>query len=172
MRAGCSVYGCLCHGHFSPASSLTCSSPRSSTSSPLRWDEETKHPAAASFVILRVAIALLVGMAILVVAETFVPSGSLPGPVYLARGLRRRLARSRRYSQMLGLSGGPHLTASAALYQFFGYCPLVIAILAPRSWWPSCDRARPERGQLGASRCRTRTPADQRSARCVVLETA
>ena len=52
------------------------------------------------FVILGVAIALLVGMAFLVVAETFVPSGSLPGPVYLARGLRRRLGRSRRYSQI------------------------------------------------------------------------
>ena len=34
---------------------------------------------------------------------------------------------------MLGLSGGPHLTASVALYQFFGYCLLVIAaILALR----------------------------------------
>jgi ubiquinone biosynthesis protein len=34
---------------------------------------------------------------------------------------------------MLGLSGGPHLRASVALYQFFGYCLLVIAaILALR----------------------------------------
>jgi ubiquinone biosynthesis protein len=34
---------------------------------------------------------------------------------------------------MLGLSGGPHLTASVTLYQFFGYCLLVIAaILALR----------------------------------------
>ena len=63
----------------------------------------TKRPSILpllSFVILGVAIALLVGMALLVVAETFVPSGSLPGPVYLARGLRRRLGRSRRYSQI------------------------------------------------------------------------
>ena len=63
----------------------------------------TKRPSILPllwFVILGVAIALLVGMALLVVAETFVPSGSLPGPVYLARGLRRRLGRSRRYSQI------------------------------------------------------------------------
>ena len=63
----------------------------------------TKRPSILPllwFVILGVAIALLVGMAFLVVAETFVPSGSLPGPVYLARGLRRRLGRSRRYSQI------------------------------------------------------------------------
>ena len=34
---------------------------------------------------------------------------------------------------MLGLRGGPHVTASVALYQFFGYCLLVIAaILALR----------------------------------------
>jgi ubiquinone biosynthesis protein len=52
------------------------------------------------FVILGVAIALLVGMTILVVAETFVPSGSLPGPLFVARGLRKRLGRSRRYSQI------------------------------------------------------------------------
>ena len=63
----------------------------------------TKRPSILPllwFVILGVAIALLAGMAFLVVAETFVPSGSLPGPAYLARGLRRRLGRSRRYSQI------------------------------------------------------------------------
>lgn len=52
------------------------------------------------FVILGVAIAMLVGMAFLVLAEAFVPSGSLPGPVYLIRGLRKRLHRARRYSQI------------------------------------------------------------------------
>jgi ubiquinone biosynthesis protein len=52
------------------------------------------------FVILGVAIALLVGMAFLVVAEVFVPSGSLPGALFVARGLRKRLVRTRRYAQM------------------------------------------------------------------------
>ena len=46
------------------------------------------------------AVALLAGMAFLVVAEVFVPSGSLPGPFSVAQGLRRRFARTRRYSQI------------------------------------------------------------------------
>ena len=50
--------------------------------------------------ILGVAIALLVGMAFLVVAEVFVPSGSLPGALFVARGLRKRLVRMRRYAQI------------------------------------------------------------------------
>jgi ubiquinone biosynthesis protein len=52
------------------------------------------------FVVLGVALALLVGMVFLVVAEAFVPSGSLPGPVYLVRSIRARLRRARRYSQI------------------------------------------------------------------------
>ena len=52
------------------------------------------------FVILGVVIALLVGMVFLVVAEALVPSGSLPGPLYLARGLRGRAQRARRYTQI------------------------------------------------------------------------
>ena len=52
------------------------------------------------FVLLGYAIALLAGMAFLVVAETFVPSGSLPGPVYLARGMGRWLGRTRRYAKI------------------------------------------------------------------------
>src|SRR5262249_56578751 len=56
--------------------------------------------AAVLFVILGVAIALLVGMVVLVIAEALVPSGSVPGPVYMLRGLRRRLGRARRYSQI------------------------------------------------------------------------
>jgi uncharacterized membrane protein YhaH (DUF805 family) len=52
------------------------------------------------FAILGYAIALLAGMTFLVVAETFVPSGSPPGPLYFARGLRKRLRWTRRYSQI------------------------------------------------------------------------
>ena len=63
----------------------------------------TRKPAAfpaVLFVILGVAIALLVGMVVLVIAEALVPSGSVPGPVYMLRGLRRRVGRARRYSQI------------------------------------------------------------------------
>jgi ubiquinone biosynthesis protein len=52
------------------------------------------------FVMLGVAISLLVGMAFLVTAEFFIPSGSLPGPLYLVRGLRGRFGRARRYSHI------------------------------------------------------------------------
>ena len=52
------------------------------------------------FVMLGIACALLVGMVFLVLAEALVPSGTLPGPLYLVRGLRRRLGRARRYGQI------------------------------------------------------------------------
>jgi ubiquinone biosynthesis protein len=52
------------------------------------------------FVMLGIACALLVGMVFLVVAEALVPSGTLPGPLYLVRGIRRRIERTRRYSQI------------------------------------------------------------------------
>jgi ubiquinone biosynthesis protein len=53
------------------------------------------------FVILGTVSALLVGMTFLVVAEVFVPSGSMPGPLYLARELRKRLGRTKRYVQIV-----------------------------------------------------------------------
>jgi ubiquinone biosynthesis protein len=52
------------------------------------------------FVILGAVIALLAGMVFLVIAETLVPSGSLPGPVYLLRATRRRMGRAGRYWQI------------------------------------------------------------------------
>ena len=52
------------------------------------------------FVLLGVIIALLVGMVFLVVSEALVPSGSLPGPLYVLRSLRRQVGRTRRYSQI------------------------------------------------------------------------
>ncbi len=52
------------------------------------------------FVVLGVVIALLIGMVFLVVAEALVPSGTLPGPVYLVRGARGWLRRARRYGQI------------------------------------------------------------------------
>ncbi|HEY7882001.1 MAG TPA: AarF/ABC1/UbiB kinase family protein, partial [Streptosporangiaceae bacterium] len=42
------------------------------------------------FVILGAVIALLAGMVFLVIAEALVPSGSVPGPVYVLRAARGR----------------------------------------------------------------------------------
>jgi ubiquinone biosynthesis protein len=53
------------------------------------------------FVFLGVVIALLVGMIFLVISEALVPSGSLPGPLYVLRGARRTARRTRRYSQII-----------------------------------------------------------------------
>ena len=55
------------------------------------------------FVILGVTIALVVGMVFLVVAEALVPSGSVPGLVYVLRGMRNRMGRARRYWQISGI---------------------------------------------------------------------
>src|SRR5260370_36657623 len=45
--------------------------------------------------------AMLVGMIFLVMSEALVPSGSLPGPLYVLRGARRMARRARRYSQII-----------------------------------------------------------------------
>lgn len=63
----------------------------------------SKHPGILPglwFVFLGVVIAMLVGMIFLVIAEALVPSGSLPGPLYVLRGTRRMGSRARRYSQI------------------------------------------------------------------------
>ena len=63
----------------------------------------SQHPALLPglwFVILGVVIAMLVGMIFLVISEALVPSGSLPGPLYVLRGARRLASRTRRYSQI------------------------------------------------------------------------
>jgi ubiquinone biosynthesis protein len=52
------------------------------------------------------AVALLAGMAFLVVAEVFVPAGSLRSPSSVAQGLRGRFARTRRYSQISSILVG------------------------------------------------------------------
>jgi ubiquinone biosynthesis protein len=52
------------------------------------------------FIFLGVVIAMLVGMIFLVIAEALVPSGSLPGPLYVLLGTRRTVSRARRYSQI------------------------------------------------------------------------
>src|ERR1017187_1474095 len=63
---------------------------------------------AVWFVILGVVIALLAGMVFLVIAEALVPSGSVPGPVYVLRPARGRRGRAGRYwqiSRILALRG-------------------------------------------------------------------
>ena len=63
----------------------------------------SQHPGVLPglwFVFLGVVIAMLVGMIFLVISEALVPSGSLPGPLYVPRGTRRLASRTRRYSQI------------------------------------------------------------------------
>lgn len=64
-----------------------------------------KHRAPALpglwFVMLGAAVSLLVGMLVLVIIEALVPSGTMPGPLYLVRGLRKRARRARRYLQII-----------------------------------------------------------------------
>ena len=65
------------------------------------------------FILLGCACALLGVMIVLVIAEAFTPTGSLPGPVECVRGLRSRAGRTRRYWQIsrifLGRGLGPLL---------------------------------------------------------------
>jgi ubiquinone biosynthesis protein len=64
------------------------------------------------FLLLSIACALLVAMILLVVAEALVPTGRVT-PLLWARGLRARLARTRRYLQILTIAVrhglGPYL---------------------------------------------------------------
>ena len=63
----------------------------------------SRHPGVLPglwFVILGVVIAMLVGMIFLVISEALVPSGSLPGPLYVLRGTRRMAGRARRYARI------------------------------------------------------------------------
>ena len=52
------------------------------------------------FFVLGTAFALLAGLVFLVLAEAFVPTGSLPRPIDWIRGVRTRSARTRRYLQI------------------------------------------------------------------------
>lgn len=55
------------------------------------------------YLILLAVFAVVLAMLLLVIAEMIVPDGSMPGPVELWRGWRSRLARGRRYTQIVGL---------------------------------------------------------------------
>ena len=66
-----------------------------------------------SFLVLVVLISILIGLVFLVVAEAVVPTGSLPRLRHLRRDMRGRIARSRRYMQILRIAVrhglGPYL---------------------------------------------------------------
>ncbi|MGW9210294.1 ABC1 kinase family protein [Embleya sp. NPDC055664] len=65
------------------------------------------------FMTVTLGVALLASMTFIVVIEALVPSGSWPGTVEFVRGLRRRAARGRRYSQISRIAArhglGPYL---------------------------------------------------------------
>jgi ubiquinone biosynthesis protein len=68
-------------------------------------DPAEEEPATAFlFVLLAVCCASLLAMVLLVLADVIVPQGSVPGPLELWRGWRSRVARTRRYSQILGIA--------------------------------------------------------------------
>jgi hypothetical protein len=98
------------------------------------------------FVILGVAVALLIGMLVLVIFEALVPSGALPGPLYLIRAWRKRVRRVRRYSQIgwVSIWGRRSMTCLPAL--------------TGRRWRPPrsrrCMRRRSVRGS--SAQCQTR----------------
>jgi ubiquinone biosynthesis protein len=58
---------------------------------------------AAALVLLAMVTTVLASMIFLVIIEAFVPLGSLPPPLVWGRGLRARLARARRYWQIVGI---------------------------------------------------------------------
>lgn len=64
-------------------------------------------------VILMGMCIVLMPMVVLVIAEALVPPGSIPGPIEFLRGLRGRLSRARRYSQITRIAVkhglGPYL---------------------------------------------------------------
>jgi ubiquinone biosynthesis protein len=59
---------------------------------------------AGLLLIAAVVVAALLAMAALVILEVLLPTGSLPGPLEIARGARRRLARARRYSAIVRIA--------------------------------------------------------------------
>jgi ubiquinone biosynthesis protein len=58
---------------------------------------------ALFFVLLAAACTILASMVFVVLIEAFVPLGSVPPPLVWGRGLRARIARTRRYWQIVGI---------------------------------------------------------------------
>jgi hypothetical protein len=100
-----------------------------------KWPAPPSGPqqsGAASFALLPFLVSpgipVIVAMIFLVIAGALVPSGSGPGPVELARTLRLRLARARRYSQITRIAVrhglGPCLRGAAARPRGFRAAPV------------------------------------------------
>lgn len=56
------------------------------------------------YALLAVCLSMLAAMVVLVIAEVVIPTGSVPGPIELARSWRARWARTRRYVQILRIA--------------------------------------------------------------------
>jgi ubiquinone biosynthesis protein len=64
-----------------------------------------RSPVVAALLLSLVgAWAVAIGLALLVVLEALVPTGSLPGPVALVRGLPARYRRARRYARIMAIA--------------------------------------------------------------------
>jgi ubiquinone biosynthesis protein len=63
-------------------------------------------PGGQAFLLLvaAVVVSAVLAMVALVILEVLLPTGSLPGPVEMIRGLRRRAARTRRYSAIVRIA--------------------------------------------------------------------
>jgi ubiquinone biosynthesis protein len=100
-------------------------------------DRNKSTAVVVGFILLGCACALLAAMIILVVAEAFTPTGSLPGPIELVRGLRSRYGRTRRYWQI------------SRIFLGRGLGPLLRGRLGARNMPPD-ERARLARALAGA----------------------
>ena len=70
-----------------------------------RLDEPTtaEYGPAVAWVVLALATTILASMIFLAIIEALIPLGSVPPPLVWGRGLRARLARTRRYWQIVGI---------------------------------------------------------------------
>jgi ubiquinone biosynthesis protein len=82
---------------------LVCSGPILAGLSP---SDPATMDAGEAFLLLMVAVVVsaLLAMAALVILEVLLPTGSLPGPLEVWRGLRRRVVRAHRYSTIVRIA--------------------------------------------------------------------
>ena len=73
----------------------------------VEWLPDPEHASTGTallFLLLAVCVSSLLAMVALVVAEVIVPDGTLPGPIELWRSWRSRVARARRYLQIVRIA--------------------------------------------------------------------
>jgi ubiquinone biosynthesis protein len=66
--------------------------------------EQVSSGEAVLLAVAAVIVSVLLSMAALVILEVLLPTGSLPGPMEMWRGTRRRIARTRRYSTIVRIA--------------------------------------------------------------------